>query len=90
MLLRIARVQPLGAHVAEALGGGHAAHITLLLVRWGLALGDDLVGVDQLFTGHCQRNTGRPVPFNGQRLAPTIETVIVAEGDGTGSRYRYV
>jgi len=75
---------------APSASSGQAALLALLFVRWRLALGDGLLGVDQFFAGHRQRNTRRPIPSNGQRLAPAIETVIVAEGDGTGGRYHYV
>ena len=82
--------QPLGGHVAEVLGGGQAALLALLLVRRRLALGDGLLGIQQLFAGHRERNARRPVAANGQGLAAAVETVIEAEGDGTGGRYRHI
>jgi hypothetical protein len=82
--------KPSGSHVAEILGSGQPALLALLLVRRGLALGNGFFGVEQLFAGHRQGNAGRPVTADGQRFPPAVETVIVAEGDGTGCRYRHV
>lgn len=82
--------QPAGQHVAKGLGRSQPALLALLLQRGGLALSDSLLGVDQPFAGQGQRNPGWPIAADGQRLAATVETVVVAEGDGTDGRYRHV
>src|SRR5260370_11653080 len=76
--------------VAKGLGGGRSAFFALLLKRGRLALGEGPLCVDQLLAGQGKGDAGRPIADDGQRLTAPVETVIVAEGDGTGRRYRHV
>lgn len=82
--------QPAGQHVAKGLGRSQPALLALLLQRGGLALSYHLLGVNQPFASQGQRNPSRPVAADGQRLVATVETVVIAEGDGTDGRYRHV
>lgn len=82
--------KPLLSHLVEGFSGGQAAFLALLL-KWGrLDLSDGFLGVDQFFTSKRQRSTSRSVAANGEGFAASVETVVLAEGDGTGRRYRYV
>ncbi|AKE03393.1 hypothetical protein XM57_10855 [Burkholderia cepacia] len=82
--------QPFLGHFAKGLGGGQPAFLALLLQRRGLAQGDGLLGIDQLFARQGQRHAGRSIATDGQRLPASVKTAIVAEGDGTDRRYRHV
>lgn len=82
--------QPLERYIAEVLGCGQPALLTLLLQCRGTASSNGLLGVEQLFAGQSQGDAARAVATDGQGLTAPVETVIVAEGDGTGGRYRHV
>src|SRR5690606_14630501 len=74
----------------EILGGVEAPLSALLLKRGRLAQGDHTLGIEQLLASHGQGNASWPIAADGQRFSASIETVVVAKGDGTGRRYRHV
>lgn len=82
--------EPLLGHFPKGLGGGQPALLALLFQCGRRALGDGFLRVDQLFASECQRNASGFVVADGQRFAAAVETVIVAEDNGTDGRYRHV
>ncbi|MCY1229794.1 hypothetical protein D9M72_421810 [compost metagenome] len=82
--------QPLRQRFTEILGSVQAPFSALLLKRGRLAQGDHALGIEQLLASHGQGNASWPIAPDGQRFSASIETVVVAKGDGTGRRYRHV
>lgn len=82
--------QPAFRHLAEGPGGRQPPLGPLLLQHRGKALIDRALGAEQPLACHGQRHARRSVPSKRERLAASVETVVVAEGDGTGGRYRHV
>ncbi|MCY1360011.1 hypothetical protein D9M69_466180 [compost metagenome] len=75
---------------AEGLDGANPAFVALLLQRGRDALENGFARLQEQFARHCQRYAARPVAADGQGLAASVETVVVAEGDGICGRYRHV
>lgn len=82
--------QPATRNVAEGLRGGQAPLLALFFVGGRLALGDGPLGVQQLLARQSERDPGRAVPAQGERLPAAIETVVVTESDRACRRYRHV
>lgn len=71
---------------AKRLDGADTAFIALLLQRGRYALEDRLARFQEQFARHGQRYTALAVPADRQSLAASVETIVVAEGEGICGR----